>query len=145
MLLSRLVYLTAISASRSVILSDVTHPVSLEYHSEYLIDINFNPLNYRHMLSVQLSAFVDQTVLCRVITPMMAAPATRGHHCLAVSGSISSTRSRGRGPLLSSTARGTTVDQRSPGDKKKKVFFHLIEQVRRNNHLFFCSYSFMRA
>lgn len=47
------------------------------------------------------------------------------HQCLGVSGSISIASSRLGGPLLSSSARGTTVDQRSGGRKEQRVLFSL--------------------
>lgn len=80
-------------------------------------------LNKRHMTSVQISALIGQIVPSRVISLMLIALCcllTRRsalvlcrRQCLVVRGSISTTRSRGRGPLLNSTTRGTTVDQRS--------------------------------
>lgn len=66
---------------------------------------------------------IGQIVPSRVISLMLmalcclftrrTAPVLCRPQCLDVSGSISTTRSRGRGPLLNSTTRGTTVDHRS--------------------------------
>lgn len=77
------------------------------------------PMNKRHVRSVQISALISWTVPCRVISLLPMALCRRTalvvcrHQCLGVSGSISITKSRGLGPLLSSTTLGTTVDQRS--------------------------------
>lgn len=57
--------------------------------------------------------------LCCLLT-RRTAPVICRRQCLGVSGSISITRSRGRGPLLNSTTRGTTVDQRSGGGWKEE-------------------------
>lgn len=46
--------------------------------------------------------------------------------CLGVSGSISMARSRLWGPLLSSSARGTTVDQRSGGEERAEGFLQSV-------------------
>lgn len=86
------------------------------------------PAKKRHMRTVQISVRIGQIVPCRVISLMLMALrcllARTGQivyrrQCLGVNGSISSTRSRGRGPLLNSMARGTTVDQRSEWEQKK--------------------------
>lgn len=115
---------------RSVILKDVVHPVSpcaqsskSYYTNSVTVIFTILPLNKRHTRSVQIRTLIGQIVPCRVISLMLMALCsllTRRtaevicrRQCLGVSGSISITRSRCCGPLLNSTTRGTTVDQRS--------------------------------
>lgn len=105
------------------------------------------PVNKRHVRSVQISALFGWTVPCRVISllPMAlcrllaqrTALVVCRRQCLGDSGSISITRSRGRGPLLSSTTLGTTIDQRS-GRGNKITDINLSVWQGWSGYMFIC-------